>query len=285
MRNKRLIALLSVVAAIVVLTIVSCAVFLVRDVGAYTYYVMSDELDEEYKNKVIEASGIEYLDHMFFIDEVGVKQNIENKFYDVEVINIERKFPDAVSINFVIHDKAFQIEKGNSVYQCYSSGRIGSVSTAPLGGYFTVKLGGDIATEPGQIFQSDSGYEYNTVMKFINYLRSTGINDKQIAERIDFIELRKKNYVMIHTRAGCYIELENIGDDFVPMLDKAWSAFVAPTHTIIATDGSTYTTSPSVGTFHVRHDRSSSDNTLVTSYIASDNYEHYYSRYVAPLAA
>ena len=284
MRNRKLIALLSVVGAIVVLIIVSCAVFLVRSIDAYTYYVMSDELESQYKNKVIAASGINYLDHMFFIDEVGVKRNIENTFYDVEVINIERKFPDGVSINFVIHDKSFQIEKGNSFYQCFSSGRIGSATTAALGGYFNVKLNCAVATEPGQIFQADSGYEYKTVMSFINYLRSTGLNDKQIAERIDFIELRKNNYVMIHTRAGCYIELENVDGDFIPMLDKAWSAFVAPNHTVVG-DDTTVTTSPSVGTYHVRHNRSAGEGVFTTSYIASENYEHYYSRYVAPLEA
>ena len=278
MRNKKLIALLSVVGAIVVLIIVSCAVFLVRDIDAYTYYIMSEELEAQYKNKVIAASGINYLDHMFFIDEVGVKQNIESAYYDVEVINIERKFPDSVSINFVIHDNLFQIEKDNSFYQCYSSGRIGSVSTAPLGGYFTVKLSSGISTKPGQIFQNKNGYEYKTLMSFISYLRSTGINDKQIAERIDFIELRKENNIMIRTRAGSYIELEDVRDSFIPMLDRGWSAFVAAPQL----SGSDYT-SPSRGVFHVIP-RASGDS-FVTSYIDCDGELRYHENYLDKIQA
>ncbi|MCH5351186.1 MAG: FtsQ-type POTRA domain-containing protein [Clostridiales bacterium] len=276
MRNKKLIALLSVVGAIVVLVIVSCAVFLVRNIDAYTYFIMSDELEAEYKNKVIAASGINYYDHMFFIDEAGVKRNIENAYFDVEVINIERKFPDGVSINFVIHDNLFQIEKGNSFYQCYSSGRIGSVTTAALGGFFTVKLSGNVSTKPGQFFQNPDSAEYKTLMSFINYLRSTGINDKQIAERIDFIELRKQNNVMIHTRAGSYIELEDVRDSFIPMLDKAWSAFVAAPQL----SGSAYT-SPSRGVFHVIP--RASDGTFVTSYIDCDGELRYYEKYLSSI--
>lgn len=271
MRNKKLIALLSVVAAIVVLTIVSCAVFLVRDIEAYTEYVVSEELENRYKDKIIKASGIEYLDHMFFINEDEVKRNIENAFYDVEVKNIERRFPDGVSINFVIHDNLFQVQKDNKFYQCYSSGRIGSVTTESVGGYFTVKLSSDISTQPGKVFQGSGAYEYKIVMSFINYLRSTGLNAKQIAERVDFIDLTKKDLkkIMIHTRAGCYIELRNIGDDFTAMLDYGWSAFdSAPTK---SENDESIMTNPSQGVFIVSHDRSSNNRDFTYSYGATIN--------------
>lgn len=222
MRNKRLIILLSVVAVLVVFVIAGCATFLVRDVEAYGYYQNAPDYDA----KVIEAAGIKKNSSMFFIKDSDVKSKIENTYYNVEVINIERKFPDRVSINYVVHDNAFQYRSGNTYYQCYSSGRIGSSSDVEQFGFFTVKQSAAVATEHGAYFQSDDGYDRVLVNKFIDYMRTTGKSDWQIADSVRFVDFTRSGYVYISTVAGCGVEVRGTGDEFSELLDKGWSAFM-----------------------------------------------------------
>lgn len=225
MRNKRLIILLSIVASLVLIIVVCGATFLVRHVEAYSYYQSSPE---EYDKKVIDASGIKSNSSMFFIDEVGVKERIEKQFYNVGVINIERKFPDRVSINYVVYGNSFQYLTSDGYAQCYSSGRIGSTSSAPIGGFFTVKPRDAVAKEPGEYFQDKNGYDRRLVERFIAYLRSTALDDRQIAERISFIDLSRDGYFYIRTRAGCSVEIKGTGEEFASLLDDGWSTFVDP---------------------------------------------------------
>ena len=223
MRNKRLIILLSVVAVLVVFVIAGCATFLVRDVEAYGYY---QNAPADYDAKVIEAAGIKKNSSMFFIKDSDVKSRIENAYYNVEVINIERKFPDRVSINYVVHDNAFQYRSGNTYYQCYSSGRIGSSSDAEQFGFFTVKTASAVSTAQGAYFQNENGYDRVLVNKFIRYMRTTGKSDWQIADSVRFVDFTRSGYVYIGTVAGCGVEVRGTGEEFTELLDKGWSAFM-----------------------------------------------------------
>lgn len=222
MRNKRLIILLSVVAALVVLIIAGCATFLVRDVEAYGYY----ENAPDYDDKVIAAAGIKKNSSMFFIKDSAVKSKIENAYFNVEVINIERKFPDRVSINYIVHDNAFQYLSGNTYYQCYSSGRIGSSSDTEQFGFFTIKPSAAVATTLGAYFQNAEGYDRVLTEKFIGYMRTTGKSDWQIADSVRFVDFTRSGYVFIRTAAGCGVEVRGTGDEFTELLDKGWSAFM-----------------------------------------------------------
>lgn len=225
MRNKKLIVLLSIVASLVLIIVVCGATFLVRHIEAYSYYQSSPV---EYDRKVIEASGIKRNSSMFFIDEVGVKKRIEKEFYNVGVINIERKFPDRVSINYVVYGNSFQYLTSDGYVQCYSSGRIGSTSSAPIGGFFIVKPRDTVSKAPGEYFQDKNGHDRRLVEQFIAYLRNTALDDRQIAERINFVDLSRDGYCYIRTRAGCSIEIKGVGEEFPSLLDDAWSAFVDP---------------------------------------------------------
>ncbi len=224
MRNKRLIILLSVVAALVLVIIVCGATFLVRHVEAYNYYEDSSEYDE----RVIDASGIKMNSSMFFIDETAVQEKIENKYPNIGVVNIERKFPDRVSINYVVYDNLFQYLSGDTYYQCYSSGRIGGTSKTPLGGYFLVRPRDAVSKTVGAKFQSSNGYDYKLIKQFTDYLHTTALGDKQIVERISFVDLTRDGYFYVRTAAGCSIEIRGTGDDFKGLLDGAWSIFVDP---------------------------------------------------------
>lgn len=234
MRNTKLIIILSIVATLLVAIIVTSATFLVRHIDAYNYY----EENSEYDQLCIDASGIKNGKSMFFIDEQKVIENIEKKYPNVNVINVERKFPDRVSINYVVCDNLFQFLNGDKYYQCYSSGKIGSASSNPVGGYFLVRVKGSVNTTVGQTFQNKDGNDYKLINRFVSYMRSTGLSEAQMVEMIDFIDLTRDNYFYIRTKAGCSIEVKGTGEYFEMLLDKAWSVFVNPSPNMPTSKGS-----------------------------------------------
>ena len=228
MRNKKLIVLLTVVTVLIVVVVTCGAAFLVRNVYAYSYYGNAEGGAVNYDTRIIEASGIQKNSSMFFLDEKAIAERIENTFPNVRVVNIERRFPDSVSINYVVYENSFQYENGGSYYQCYASGRIGGTSTAKMNGYFTVKPHGRTNTVVGEYFQAQDGYDRKILDAFIAFMYNKGLNDSQINERIDFIDLTRDGYIYIRTKAGCSIELKCGVDDFAKLMDRGWSLFADP---------------------------------------------------------
>ena len=223
MRNKKLIVLLIVVLVLVTIIVVCGATFLVRHVEAYSYY--ENPQIEQYDKNVIAASGIKTNSSMFFVDEEEVKQRIEKAYPEIGVVNVKRGFPDRVTINYVIYEKLYQFQSGGKYYQCYSSGKIGSESDTLLQGYFTVKPAGATSITVGNYFQDNNGRDRWYVDTIIAFLRSKGMLDYQIRERIGFIDLRRAGYVYIRTNDGCSIEIHDNGGDFNAMLDRGFAVY------------------------------------------------------------
>lgn len=252
------------------LCIVVCgATFLVRHVEAYNYYVDSPDYDD----KVIEASGIKTGSSIFFIDEDSVKQKIESAFIDVGVINIERKFPDRVSINYVVYDELFQFAGGDGYLQCYSSGRICSTSSAPQSGYFIVKPRDKANTEIGSFFQDASGYDMSIIKRFTDYMHSAGLIDAQITERAAFMDLTRDGYCYIRMRSGCSIEIKGTGDEFSALLDDGWSVY--------AEGKPDFPVNREAGLIRVWMSKSDPDGAKPrVTYSPDDNEEYYLENYV-----
>ncbi len=230
MRNKKLIILLTVVLVLVLIVVICCATFLVRNVYAYSYYGYGDGGTVDYDEKIIEAADIKKNSSMFFVDEKGIKSRVEDKFPNVCIINVERRFPDIVVINYVVYENSFQYAVNGKYYQCYASGRIGGMSAepAPRSEYFTVIPRGTVSTTVGAYFQGDGGFDRNVIDAFIAYMHNKGMNDRQINERINFIDLSRDGYVYIRTAAGCNIELKGDANEFAALMERGWSLFADP---------------------------------------------------------
>ncbi len=269
MRNKRLIILLSVVVTVVLCIVVCGATFLVRHVEAYNYYVDSPDYDD----KVIEASGIKTGSSIFFVDEAGITRKIESAFADVGVVNIERKFPDRVSINYVVYGNLFQFAGGDGYLQCYSSGRIFSSSATPQSGFFVVKPRDKVNTEVGAFFQERTGYDMSLIKSFTDYMHSAGLIDAQITERVAFMDLTRDGYCYIRMRSGCSIEIKGTGDEFSTLLDDGWSVY--------AEGKPDFPVNRETGLIRVWMNRSDPDNpTPRVTYSPTDNEEYYSEHYV-----
>ena len=284
MRNKKLIAFLIVVLVLVLLIVIFGATFLVRHVDAYSYY--EHPQIEEYDKKIIKAAGIEPNSSMFFVDEAAIKRKVEDKYPDVEVINIKRSFPDRVTINYVIHEKMFQYQNGGKYYQCYSSGRIGSVSDTQLSGYFTVKTAAATSVNIGDYFQSSSGKDRRYVDAIIKFLRNKDMVDLSIIQFIDFIDLRRDGYVYIHTQPGVAIEIHDNGPDFTEMLERGFAVYKQADPTVTGVE-------QACGLIRVYPNFSQGDDAIKCTYTAPNsdpnkgalhNDDEYYAQYYESLA-
>lgn len=248
MRNKKLIILLSIVFSLVLVIIVCGATFLVRDVQAYSYYVDSPK---EFDKKVISAAGIELNSSMFFLDEPGIKNRVESKCADVvigdkhygaEVINIERKFPDKVSINYVVHEELFQYRSTSGEYfRLFSSGRISRKVEATFddfNDFITVRLRDATTDKPKAYFQGSNGFDRKSMKILVDFMHTVNVMDKNMSGFIDFIDFSYTDgyfsYMYIKTSAGCAIELYDVSEHFHENLDamlhEGWSAFADKGH-------------------------------------------------------
>lgn len=250
------------------IVIITCgATFLVRSVEAYNYFAETPETD----SSVIAAAAIKRNRSMFFIDETAVKNRVESALYNVGVVNVERKFPDKVSINYRVYSGSFQYASGGNYYQCYASGRIGSSSTAPIGGYFIIKPANATRQAAGEYFQASNGTDYVAVMQLLSYLYQTGLNDLQISERIDFVDFTRDGYYYIRTRAGCSIELKGSIGEFSMLIDDGWSAFVDPDKNLPISKAS--------GTIRCYINHIGEEKSVRTTYSATDGDEYYLANY------
>ena len=117
-------------------------------------------------------------------------------------------------------------KNGERYYQCYASGRIGGSSDGKMSGYFTLKPRAATFTARGDYFQNADGPDRKTVDAFIRFMYTKGLNDRQINERIDFVDLTREGYVYIRTTAGCSIELSGGLSEFNDLMARGWNIFV-----------------------------------------------------------
>lgn len=226
MRNRKLIVLFAAIMVPVLIIIIFSAAFIVRHVDAYSYY--ANDNAAEYNAAVISAAGVKKNGSIFFIDEDEIKTRVENRYPNIGVVNVRRSFPDRVTVNYVIYEKSFQYTYGGKYYQCYSSGRIGSVSDAPMLGFFAIKPKNNVASTVGAYFQSESGSDRATVKALIKFMYAKGLSDFQIVERVKFVDFTRDGYVYIRMNEGCSIELKGSIAEFGELMERGFAIYKSP---------------------------------------------------------
>lgn len=97
MRNKKLIVLFSVLLSITLLVVFNSVLFSVQHVNAYC----ANMEKSEYEESVLAAHRIKKGSSIFFVDKKKATERIEDNVSNVRVLNIEKKFPNRIYINFV----------------------------------------------------------------------------------------------------------------------------------------------------------------------------------------
>ncbi len=219
MRNRKLIIMFSVLAALVLLVVLTGVVFSVQHIDAYCYNADDPELEAQ----VQASTGVKKGRSIFVIDEDAVAKSVEEKTdYKVAVINIERKFPNRISVNYVKVMPYAYVSDGEEYYEFGNNLRIISVSSEEPQNRIKVFMSGDAGGETGA--QVAEGEQADTLTQLLNGFVRLGYSGtvvsaggEQTAEMCDMVELidmRFESSIYIKMRAGCVLQLIGKTDIF-----------------------------------------------------------------------
>lgn len=118
MKKKSLIIILSVLAFIVLLVVLSSTIFCLKTVEINFYSNTINLTGKE--TEIIESANFKYNSSIFFINKNKYIKTIEEKNPYIKVLNIETNFPNKLSINCVERNELFAL-KGyeNNVFSSY----------------------------------------------------------------------------------------------------------------------------------------------------------------------
>lgn len=222
MRNKRLLIIFGILLSLTLLIAVGSAIFSVKTVNAYCYNADDQELVErveELKDKLAGKS-------IFMLNEEEIIAQIEGEIGGIKVVNIERLFPNRVSINFVKLFDYFEVNYDGSYYVCGIDGKI-LRRQEQSGGNSVIKIKLNLAQEPivGGTFASAE--RFSTLQDIITMLEQLNFRDTNAPALIASIDLAySSSAIYVKTRAGVLIKLVH-DDNAGEKLRKALSLYTA----------------------------------------------------------
>lgn len=108
MKNKSLVIILSVLAFIVLLVVLSSTIFCLKTVEVSFYSNTINLTNKE--SEIIESGNFKYNASIFFINKNKYIKNIEEANPYIKVINIETNFPNKLTINCIERNELFAIK-------------------------------------------------------------------------------------------------------------------------------------------------------------------------------
>jgi Cell division septal protein len=210
MRNKKLIVVLIVVCSITLLVVLNSVIFSVQNV---TTYCFNAPYDEAFSNEIIQKSGIKKGGSIFTLDKDKVTYTLTSGVPDIKIINIEKKFPNTVSINFVKVFEYLRIEQNGKYYCCSNDGRILRIldSIENEDKLIELRVGPIKEVNEGDKFASDSSSEVAITTELLSALERLDVY-REAVELIDFIDIRKSQFVFVKMHSGVMLELQGTGN-------------------------------------------------------------------------
>jgi len=108
MKSKKTFILFMIFCFLAVLIVIGSVLFSIKDVVGYCYNSDDEVVRAQVSNSDIH--GIETGMNIFMLNENEVRDAVESKIPNVKVINVERKFPSSVYINYIVLEEYFQIQ-------------------------------------------------------------------------------------------------------------------------------------------------------------------------------
>lgn len=230
MRNKRLIILFCILFAVTTLIVLSSAVFSVRFVYAYCNNDDDQELCEQVAD--FNVNEIKTGRSIFLLSEKKIIETVESKMPQVEVINIERKFPDRVYINFRKLFPYYAIAAGEQTLLAGYDGKILSTTDNPDKYIKFTALSAPTETSAGKTAFAADSTEGKFITKFtetidkLQILEYTSLQKKmEIFESIDISRISSNREFFVKMRTGTEITFWGTLDDLENELQIAITTY------------------------------------------------------------
>ncbi len=227
MRNKRLIILISILSFITVLIVFSSVLFSVQ--GVYASCYNTDDAEFDLRVAATDVSGIKKGKSIFLLKEKDVIRSVESELNDVRVINVERKFPNRVYINYVKIYSYFAVESENDVAYVSNDGKILSVGEKQSAYADHMRyVGGSVtALDEGAAVFADGSEELSVFDTIIAALERVGKHSTiiQTIEEINTEYTLKTGLTYFKTRTGTCFELQGGKSNMLDKLRLALSVY------------------------------------------------------------
>ncbi len=230
MRNKKLIVLFSILAFVTLLVVLSSVIFSVQTVYASCYNDDDEQLDAIVASH--EVNGIDRGKSMFMLSEKKVIEKVESSRSDVRVVNIERKFPNQVYINYVKIFEYIAFETEDCVLYASNECKILSKGDKQTEYNDHIKLICNAApaseTEGDTLFAEDSS-QYKTVCGILDAMERMDLHSVVI-DMFEFIDVNNTDVnglTYIKTRTGAYFELQGGTNNLLEKLRLAASVYLS----------------------------------------------------------
>ncbi len=230
MRNKKLIVLFSILSFVTLLVVLSSVCFSVQKVYAYCYNDYDETLNGRIESK--EVNGISRGGSIFMLNEKKITAKIENELSEVKVINIERKFPNQVYINYVKILPYIVLDTESDALLVSNECEVLRHIEKQEHYLDYIKLLTDTNPESDKngdkLFKEDSG-DYMLVSGILDTIERMDLHST-VVEMFEFIDTRlfkTDNLVYIKTRIGTYIELMGNGTNIDKQVQLAVSLYLS----------------------------------------------------------
>ncbi|MBR2971211.1 MAG: hypothetical protein IKC48_05410 [Clostridia bacterium] len=222
MRNKRLLIIFGILLSLTLLIALSSAVFSIKMVNAYCYNSDDKELMtrvQQFEDRLVGKS-------IFSLDEQSLIEEVEKEIGGIKVINIERLFPNRVSINYVKLYDYFEVRYENNYYISGIDGRILKKQEESQGSeVIKIKLNLSEVPEVGGNFSSSD--RFSALQDMIEMLEKLNYRETNAPALIESIDLTSsETAIYVQTRLGVLIKIlqdDNAGEK----LRKALSLYTA----------------------------------------------------------
>lgn len=199
MRNKKLIILFSVLLGITLLVVFNSVLFSVQHVNAYCY----NQEQSVYQEQVLKAHKIKRGKSIFLVNKKKVIDNVHSAVPQVRVVNVEKKFPNRIWINYVEETEYLQVSQGTKTYYLGKDLRVMRIADGAAGGdAIRLACESDLsALEVGSrlSFQTPNGAGEDIVRDIFNGFSLLGYDDTTV----DLL------YSIDVTRRSVFITLSN----------------------------------------------------------------------------
>ena len=122
-RNKRLIILFSILLGITVIVIFSSIIFSVSTITTFGHNINVYQEGRALSDEILDAIDIRG-SSIFLLNDERITSEIEYAVPQIQVINIERQFPNRVRIHFVKMYNYFRVYHNGNYYSLRSNGRV-----------------------------------------------------------------------------------------------------------------------------------------------------------------
>lgn len=226
MRNKRLLIVFGILLSLTLLIAICSAVFSVKRVDAYCF----NWDDEELITKVAEEQDKLKGKSIFMIKESQIISEVEASVPGIQVIKIERLFPDRIYIQFIKIYEYYEVEYDGNYYSFGIDGRITRKSQESRGeGAIKVKMS---LTEAPEVNGSIAyAKEFDALKELTLMFESLDYRGPEAPNLISSIDFTRSSRLAVYipTRNGVDIKLL-YNDNYNDVGNKLRTALSLYTH-------------------------------------------------------